>query len=199
MVSRLQECIKEENVIARWGRDEFTLFLPRIFEPKSASAIAQRIIEALKSPFEIEARPVYINSYIGIAIYPEHGTDAETLLQNADTALSQAQKQNNHNYQVYNPILTAQAQELLTLENLLYSALKRNEFLLYYQPIINLNTGKIVKMEALLRWNNSQLGFVSPNIFIPLAEENGAIIPIGEWVLLYLWMILALVTHLLAI
>lgn len=183
VVQRLKKCVRDEDLIARWGRDEFTLLLPQVHHQKAASAIAQRILNALKSPFTIEEQPIYVNSHIGIATYPEHGTDAETLLKNADAALSQAQKLKHNNYRYYNPTLTSKAQKLLTIENLLYSALEQNEFVVYYQPIVNIITGKIVKMEALLRWNNSELGIISPDTFIPLAEENGSIIPIGEWVL----------------
>jgi diguanylate cyclase (GGDEF)-like protein len=183
VVQRLKACIQNEDLITRWGTDEFTILLPKIADQDSASNIAERILTALKSPFSIENKPVYINSHIGIAVYPEHGTDAETLLKNADAALSQAQQLNNHYYQYYDPDFASQTQKLLTIENLLHSALEHNEFLLYYQPIVNIVTGKIVKMEALLRWHNPQLGLIPPNIFIPLAEKNGSIIPIGEWVL----------------
>ncbi|MGL6338288.1 MAG: putative bifunctional diguanylate cyclase/phosphodiesterase, partial [Waterburya sp.] len=183
IVQRLIACLQEEDLITRWGRDEFTILVPKVDNPESVSAIiAQRILTALKSPFTIDNKPVYVNSHIGIAIYPEHGTDAETLLKNADSALSQAQDL-NHDYQYYDPAFASKIQQLLTLENFLHSALQHNEFLVYYQPIVNIITGKIVKMEALLRWHNPQLGLVAPNIFIPLAEKNGSIIPIGEWVL----------------
>jgi diguanylate cyclase (GGDEF)-like protein len=183
VVQRLKDCSRGKDLIARWGSDEFTLLIPKISDREGINEIAQNILDTLKSPFQINNRLIHMIGNVGIAVYPEHGKDAETLLKNADAALSQAQKYSRHNYQYYNPTLNSQAYELLTLENLLYSALKNEELLLYYQPIVNLNTGKIAKMEALLRWQNPQLGLVPPYIFIPLAEENGAIISIGEWVI----------------
>ena len=183
MVQRLKNCIKGKDLITRWGNDEFTLLLPQIHDQGVTSAIAQRILAVLKSPFQIDNQPIHITGSIGIATYPEHGMDAETLLKNADAALSQAKQLGSNNYQYYNQTLNSQAQKLLALENLLHSALTNNEFLLYYQPIVNITTGKISKMEALLRWDNPQEGFISPSIFIPLAEKNGEIISIGEWVI----------------
>ncbi len=184
VVQRLKECVRREDIIARWGNDEFTLLLPKVHHRDEVSAIANQILTALKSPFSLENKTIHvITTAIGIAIYPEHGTDTETLLKNADAALSQAQQLGRHNYQYYDSTFSSQAHELLILEDLLHSALKKEEFILYYQPIVNLVTGKIVKMEALLRWQNFQLGLIAPYIFIPLAEANGSIIPIGEWVL----------------
>jgi diguanylate cyclase (GGDEF)-like protein len=183
VVKRFKDCLRQEDLIARWGNDEFSLMLPQINSQQDAETIAQRLLETLKSPFSIDDKSIYILANIGIAIYPEHGKNAETLLKNADAALSQSQKISSHNYQYYDRELNSQAHQLLTIENLLHSALNKDEFILYYQPIFNVLTGKIAKMEALLRWNNSELGLVSPYTFIPLAETNGMIIPIGEWVL----------------
>ena len=183
IVQRLKDCICQDNVIARWGNNEFTLLLPKVHHRDEVSAIALAILRTLKSPFSIEDRLFHITTGIGIAIYPEHGTDAETLLKNADAALSQAQKLGRHNYQYYNSTFSSKTHKLLTLDNLLHSALAKKEFVLYYQPIVNIKTNKIAKMEALLRWQNPKFGLISPFTFIPLAEENGSIAAIGEWVL----------------
>lgn len=183
VVTRLKDCVRGSDIVARWGNDEFTLLLPKIQHANEATAIANQILKALKSPFNLTGKPVHITSGIGIATYPEHGTDAETLLKNADAALSQAQQSGKHSYQYYDPTFASQAYELLTIENQLHSALENKEFGLCYQPIVDVITGKIAKMEALLRWKNPLLGFVAPYIFIPLAEKNGSIVTIGEWVL----------------
>ena len=183
VVTRLKNCIRGEEIIARWGNDEFTLLLPKIDDQQYTTAIATQILEAFKAPFVLNNRSLHVTIGIGIAIYPEHGENADVLLKNADLALSHAQKLSRHNYQYYDPSFFSDAHQLLTIENLLHSALQNQEFVLYYQPIVNVKTGKIAKMEALLRWNSPQLGTVAPYIFIPLAEENGSIIPIGEWVL----------------
>ena len=183
VVKRLKDCTCKDNVIARWGNNEFTLLLPKVYHRDEVSAIAEQILMTLKSPFSIEDRLFHITTGIGIAVYPEHGTDAETLLKNADAAVSQAQQLSRHNYQYYDPTFSSQTDKLLTIDNLLHSALAKKEFVLHYQPIVNLKTHKIAKMEALLRWKNPQLGLISPSTFIPLAEDNGSLIAIGEWVL----------------
>ena len=183
VVKRLKNSIRKEDFIARWGGDEFALIIPQINNQEEATIIATRILNDLKAPFYLENQPIYISTSMGIAIYPEHGKQAETLLRNADSALSHAKRQGRNKYQYYKDSFSTQSNKLLTLENLLHSALEKQEFLLYYQPIVNVFTGKIAKMEALLRWKNPQLGWVPPYQFIPLAEENGTIIEIGEWVL----------------
>ncbi|MEM8676774.1 MAG: EAL domain-containing protein [Cyanobacteria bacterium P01_G01_bin.67] len=182
-VTRLKQCIRVQDVVARWGNDEFTILLPQIKDKKQTKAIATRIITAFKSPFTLDQKTIHVTVSIGIATYPEHGNNPEILLKNTDSALSQAQQFKGNHFQYYDSSFYTQANKLLTLENLLHSALKKSEFILHYQPIVNVMTGKIAKMEALIRWQNPQLGLVSPYTFIPLAEENGLITPIGEWVL----------------
>ena len=183
VVERLKDCLDHKHIIARWGGDEFTVLLPQISCREDASAIAQRILDALKPSFNLDGHYLHIGSSIGIAVYPDDGVDAETILRNADSALYWVKEKGRNNYQHYNLSFNSQAHQLLNIENNLYQALERNEFTLYYQPIIEVTQNKIVKMEVLLRWQHPELGLVSPELFIPLAEENGLIMEIGDWVL----------------
>lgn len=183
VVQRLKNSLRGKDCISRWGGDEFTLLLPEISCRENVKVIANRILEALKPSFDLEGHYLHVSSSIGIAVFPDDGEDADTLLKNADAALYRVKERGRNDYEFYSLKLNSQAYELLSLENHLHSALRKQEFLLYYQPIIEVATGKIVKMEALIRWQHPQLGVVSPGLFIPIAEENGLIIEIGEWVL----------------
>ncbi len=183
VVERLKSCVREKDIIARWGGDEFTLLLPEINCRDDATAIAKRILSALKPGFKLDKHYLHITSSLGIAVFPDDGKDAETLLKNADIALYWVKEKGRNNYQHYTFRLNSQAHELLSLENSLHYALKNQEFAIYYQPIVEVYTNKIVKVEALLRWQHPDLGIVSPNLFIPIAEENGLIVEIGDWVL----------------
>lgn len=180
---RLKCCVRSGDLIARWGGDEFTLLLPQISTIDDATKIAQRILDILKPAFSLEGHQLYISSSIGIAIYPEHGENAKTLLKNADAALYRAKAEGRNNYQIYVPTMTSQATELLELENGLHKALEQQQFFLYYQPRVDTKTGNITSMEALVRWKHPQYGQVLPKTFISLAEENGLIVPLGNWVL----------------
>ncbi len=178
---KLNSCLREGDSLARWGGDEFTLLLPQIHGAEDAAKISQRIIDALQHPFAIENHELHVQTSIGIALYPQDGEDVETLLSKADAALYRAKQKGRNQYQFYLP--TMNTGELLRLENLLHRALKRKEFLLYYQPLINIKTGRLCGLEALVRWHHPELGIVSPQTFISLAEETGLILPLGEWVL----------------
>jgi diguanylate cyclase (GGDEF)-like protein/PAS domain S-box-containing protein len=183
VATRLREVLREGDTVARLGGDEFVILLPRIQNARDAAQVATKSVAIMSLPFSVHGHELHVSTSLGVSIYPRDGEDAETLLKHADTALYQAKNLGRNQYQFFNPSMNAQAHERLLLENNLRKALERDEFLLNYQPQIDLKTGRVTGIEALIRWNHPEHGIVMPQDFIPIAEETGMINDIAEWVI----------------
>lgn len=179
----LMKHIGNTNIISRFGGDEFFILLPSISDAEEVISVAKEIVNIFHEPFIIDKNQMYISTSIGVVIYPENGLSCETLIKNADIAMYKAKEEKKNSIQFFDICMNEEVSEQFTLGNYLHDALKNEEFLLYYQPIIDISTGKMAAAEALLRWNHPKEGFIPPDRFIPVAENMGLICSIGEWVL----------------
>ena len=179
---RLRDCMRKSDSVARIGGDEFTLLLEHIDSPTDIAHIAQKVIDVISKPVQIDTHQVTVGCSIGIAIYPEAGTDINTLQKHADMAMYQAKQYKGSHYHFFTEALNVEAHRQLLLESELRVALRREEFIVYYQPRVDIHSGEIKGLEALLRWAHPQKGLLCPDAFMDVAEDSGLIVPIGYWV-----------------
>lgn len=183
VAKRIKNLVRKEDTVSRYAGDEFVVFMENIPDAKNPAKLAQKLIDTFNAPVYIKGYRLKISTSVGISLFPQDGRDTDTLIRNADAAMYRAKKEGRNNFQYYSLELTSEAFEKMSMERALRQSLERHELILYYQPQVCLKTGKLVGVESLVRWMHPKLGLMPPKQFIPIAEECGFIVALGEWVL----------------
>jgi diguanylate cyclase (GGDEF)-like protein len=192
---RMKDWLRDVDTLARLGGDEFIIVLGGPLTPDSISAVAVRVVHSLSEPYQLGAATAHSGASVGVALYPADGEDAATLMRHADTAMYAAKREGRGNFQFFSPAMNAATHEHLLLENRMWLALEKGGFELHLQAQVELDSGRVIGAEVLLRWHDAELGSVEPSRFIPIAEESGLILPLGDWVLASTMQLLARWQH----